>query len=509
MIAWRGRGITLKTRNVMAHALATVLLLSGCAAHPRPTTSAGAQSRAERDLTRDLSRIFEASAMSQAFWGVEVRSMTSGAILYELNSRKLMMPASNMKIVTLATAAETLGWDYRFTTTLETSAPVEGGTLAGDLIVRGGGDPTINAREGRAAAVFDAWADALKGAGISHIDGRVVGDDNAFDDATLGGGWAWDYLQYGYAAPVGALEYNESIATLAVRPGAREGDPVFVDLSPGAGLRLFNRALTGPRRSPLTIDYERRSDSPTLDVIGGMAVDADPMTREVAVVNPTVFFARAVKDALVARGIEVTGDAIDADDVLDTPAPGDRHVLAKSDSAPLSEIATVLMKVSQNLYAETLLKAVGAVDGGLGTTEGGRVATRKLLDSWGIPQNSYVQMDGSGLSRYDYVTANMLVTILERVFRNPRNRDAFISTLPIAGKDGTIEKRMRMTRAENNVTAKTGSIANVRCLSGFVRTRDDEVLAFSILANNFTAPAATVNWITDLAVEKLAEFSRK
>ena len=118
-------------------------------------------------------------------------------------------------------------------------------------------------------------------------------------------------------------------------------------------------------------------------------------------------------------------------------------------------------------------------------------------------------MDGSGLSRYDYVTANMLVAILEHMYRNPRNRDAFVSTLPIAGRDGTIEKRMRMTRAENNVTAKTGSIANVRCLSGFLRTRDDEVLAFSILANNFTAPAATVNWMTDLAVEKLAEFSRK
>ena len=168
------------------------------------------------------------------------------------------------------------------------------------------------------------------------------------------------------------------------------------------------------------------------------------------------------------------------------------------------------MKVSQNLYAETLLKAVGAWKAGWAPRKAERrVATRELIDSWGIPQNSYVQMDGSGLSRYDYVTANMLVTILERVFRNPRDRDAFIATLPIAGKDGTIATRMRMTRAENNVTAKTGSIANVRCLSGFVRTRDGEVLAFSILANNFTAPAATVNWITDLAVEKLAEFSRK
>ena len=490
--------------------MATVLLMSGCATHPPPTTSAGPQSRAERDLTQDLSRIFDASAMSQALWGVEVRSMTSGAVLYELNSRKLMMPASNMKIVTLATAAETLGWNYRFT------HDARDGSAAWKAARWRATSSCVAAAIRRSTRVKDApepcsthGPTRLKAAGISHIDGRIVGDDNAFDDATLGGGWAWDYLQYGYAAPVGALEYNESIAALTVRPGTREGDPVFVDLSPGAGLRLFNRAVTGPRQSPLTIDFERRLDSPTLDVIGAMAVDAEPTTREVAVVNPTVFFARAVKDALVARGIEVTGEAIDADDVLDTPAPGARRVLARWDSPPLSEVATVLMKVSQNLYAETLLKAVGAVDGGLGTTEGGRVATRKLLDSWGIPQSSYVQMDGSGLSRYDYVTANMLVAILEHIYRDPRDRDVFVSTLPIAGKDGTIEKRMRMTRAENNVTAKTGSIANVRCLSGFVRTRDDEVLAFSILANNFTAPAATVNWITDLAVEKLAEFRRK
>ena len=279
-----------------------------------------------------------------------------------------------------------------------------------------------------------------------------------------------------------------------------------MSLSSGAGLRLFNRTTTAASKSATTVDFERHADSPTLDVLGSIAIDAEPLTRDVAVVNPTVFFAQSLKEALVARGIEVTGEAIDADDVLDAPAPGNRRVLAQWQSPPLSEIAAVLMKVSQNLYAETLLKAIGASKGGLGTIEGGRLATRALMASWGIPESTYVQMDGSGLSRYDYVTADMLVTILDRLYHSPHDRDAFIATLPIAGKDGTVSSRMKKTRAEGNATTKTGSIANVRCLSGYVHTRDGEVLAFSILANNFAVPASTVTWIADLAVETLANF---
>ena len=149
--------------------------------------------------------------MAHAQWGVVVRSLESGELLYELNAHKLMMPASNMKIVTLAGAAHTLKWDYRFSTTLETSAPVEGGVLQGDLYIRGGGDPTINTRNGRGAAVFAEWIAALRANGIAQINGRIVGDDQLFDDEGLGGGWAWDYLEAGYAAPVGALQDRKSV----------------------------------------------------------------------------------------------------------------------------------------------------------------------------------------------------------------------------------------------------------------------------------------------------------
>jgi D-alanyl-D-alanine carboxypeptidase/D-alanyl-D-alanine-endopeptidase (penicillin-binding protein 4) len=117
--------------------------------------------------------------------------------------------------------------------------------------------------------------------------------------------------------------------------------------------------------------------------------------------------------------------------------------------------------------------------------------------------------DGSGLSRYNYVTASAIATILEHMYKDPRHHDAFLSTLPIAGKDGTIASRMRATRAEGNAIAKTGSIANARSLSGYVRTRDGEMLVFSILSNDFIGPAATINYIADLAVETLSNFTRK
>jgi serine-type D-Ala-D-Ala carboxypeptidase/endopeptidase (penicillin-binding protein 4) len=493
----------------VARAVAASLLVAAGCSHAPPAVSPRANPRTERALTSDLDKIFGAPVMAQGLWGVEVKSLDTGKVLYALNARKLMMPASNMKIVTLAAAAETLGWDYRFRTSLETRAPVEDGILKGDLIVRGSGDPTVNTRGNRATAVFDEWAAVLKAAGITRIDGAIVGDDDAFDDAWLGQGWSWDYLQYGYAAPVGALEFNEDIATLSIRPGANPGEPVALELTPGSGLTLVNHAVTGEPTSQTTIEFDRRPNEAVLEVTGSIASAAPPASRDVAVVNPTVYFAQALRNALVARGINVVGGGVDVDDVRAWVPDPPRRVLAESLSPPLRDIAIVMMKVSQNLYAETLLKAVGAAKGAAGTTAAGRDVARGVFGAWNIAPDTYVQADGSGLSRYDFVTADMIVTLLDHMYRDPRHHDAFVATLPIAGKDGTISSRMKNTRAEANALAKTGSIANVRALSGYVKTRDSETLVFSILANSFTIPAATVNWIADLAVETLSNYTRR
>lgn len=481
---------------------ASFLVLAACASAPVKSNPG-----AERLVALDLERIFNAPLTGHAIWGVEVKSLDTGRIWYSRNAKTLLMPASNMKLVTLAAASQALGWDYRFKTTLETTGTIADGVLHGDLIVRGTGDPTINTRETRAERVFDEWAAALRAAGVSRIDGKIIGDGSAFDSRGLGQGWAWDYLQDGYAAPVSALEYNENTATLTVRAGANPGDPASLELPPGTGLTLIHHATTAAPGSPITIDVERPPDGAWIDVTGSIAADAPPFTRQVAVSRPALYFAHSLLNALTARGISVQGLPVDLADrggTIPVVTADPRRTLVETSSPPLRDIATVMMKVSQNLYAETLLKAIGAATSGAGTADGGRDAARDIFTAWKIP-TSYVQADGSGLSRYDYVTAEMLVAILEHFHRDP----AFVATLPIAGTDGTVATRMRATRAEANARAKTGSISNVRALSGYVKTRDGETLAFSVLANNFTVPAATINWMTDLAVETLANYSRK
>jgi D-alanyl-D-alanine carboxypeptidase/D-alanyl-D-alanine-endopeptidase (penicillin-binding protein 4) len=480
------------------HLLFAALLLTGTAEGP---------SRSERALARDLDRVFGAPVTERAVWAVEVKSLDTGRVLYARNPRTLVMPASNMKILTLAAAAEILGWDYRFTTRLEAAAPIENGALQGDLFVRGSGDPSINSRDGRAAALFDEWAAALRAQGITRIDGGIVADARAFDAVPLGQGWAWDYLDADYAAPIGALEYNEDVAVLTVHAGARAGDAATLELTPGAGLTLIHHVITGEAGSKTAVSVTRRADGAAVDVEGSIAADAPPATHPVAVLNPAHYFAHSLLIALTTRGMTVGGLPVDLAERGAELHPEPRRVLVASPSPPLRDIATTMMKASQNLYAETLLKALGAARGDSGSADAGRRAAAAVFTSWGIPPDGYVQADGSGLSRYDYLSADTIVAVLEHLYKDPRHKDAFLAALPVAGRDGTIASRMKATRAEANALAKTGSISNVRALSGYVRARDGESLAISILANNFTIPPATVNYIADVAVETLANYS--
>ena len=246
----------------LAAAVLAACLGAGCAkAAPalpgEPPAPRASPAGAVKSLQNDLRQIFGAPIMARGVWAVDVKSLDRGETLYSLNAGKLVMPASNMKIVTLAAAAEVLGWDYRFTTTLETMGTIENGVLLGDLFIRSTGDPTINTRQKRADAVLAEWLAALKAAGITRIDGRIVGDDQAFDEEGLGDGWSWDYLQFGYAAPVGALQFNENTARLTVTPGLKAGEPTNAAISSGSGFTIVNRATTGAEGSTESIAYRR------------------------------------------------------------------------------------------------------------------------------------------------------------------------------------------------------------------------------------------------------------
>jgi D-alanyl-D-alanine carboxypeptidase/D-alanyl-D-alanine-endopeptidase (penicillin-binding protein 4) len=200
----------------------------------------------------------------------------------------------------------------------------------------------------------------------------------------------------------------------------------------------------------------------------------------------------------MASGIEVRGPAADIDELADPAAVEHRTPVLTHRSPPLSDIALTMMKVSQNLFAETLLQAAG-----------GPPAVRERLAAWGVEDGAVAVADGSGLSRYDMATATAFIAVLTHVHRDERLRGPFEASLPIAGRDGTLENRMNGTAAEGNAHAKTGAFSNARGLSGYVRSADGETVVFSILANNFGTTADVIERTADAIVVKLAEFSRR
>jgi len=446
--------------------------------------------------------------LQHGYWGVLVKSLANDETLYALNARKLLLPASTMKIVTLAAAAETLGWDYRYDTTVLAAGPIgAGGTLEGDLVVVGSGDPSLVAAGGMADRVFAEWADRLKQRGVSTIAGRIVGDDSSFEAETLGFGWSWDDLPDDYAAGVGALQFNESAERVTIAPGPAAGDSAAISVSPGgSGLSVVNAVATVAPGGAASINTRRLPGSRRLELRGSIPLGGPAAALAVSVDNPTLFFVEALRGALIANGIDVRGPAVDIGDVWDPPQPAGAP-LASYRSPPLSALALRLMKASQNQYAETLLKTMSGGSGAR-SAAGGRLAVQTILESWGVPASELILRDGSGLSRYDFVTPNALVAVLAHVARDGKLREPFESSLPVAGRDGTLSTRMRGTPAEGNARAKSGSMTGVRALSGYVTTADGEPLAFSIVANNFETPADVVNAATDAIVVSLAKFRR-
>lgn len=487
--------------------VAAAVAIASIVAVPAPAMRAAPAAPADGFAAR-LGAIFDTDTVN-ALWAVKIVSLDTGAVLFERNPRLLVMPASTMKVVTLGVAAERLGWDARFTTRLETTGTIADGVLTGDLIVTGGGDPTIGERDD-SPRVLDDWACRLAALGIRRVDGRLIGDDDAFPDQALGTGWAWDDLPFGFAAPIGALQFHESATQVVITAGPRPDTPASIRLEPAeTDLVVTGQVWTTASDVPALVYTSRRPSSRTLEVSGTVPRSDRDYVRNVAVDNPTRVFLAALRDALVRNGVAVTGENVDIDDLAVKP-PAIRTVLLTHESPPLAEIAVRLMKTSQNLIAETLMTRIGLVSDtpDVDPMTAARGAYERTLAAWGVPADSIVAADGSGLSRYDFVTAEALVAVLTQMARDPRHAAHFESSLPIMGVDGTLERRLKGTRLEGRVHAKTGTISNVRALAGYLTTQGGERLAFAIVANNFKARASTVDEVANRALTLLADSER-
>lgn len=466
-------------------------------AAPSATEGAPAALLADR-----IDAILARPGLAGADWGIEVRDAQSGRVLYARSAARPFIPASNLKLLVTATAAHHLAPDYRYRTTLYAAGPVQGGVLHGDLVLYGRGDPLISTRYGRPQAwVWEALADSLLAHGIRRVTGGVVADESYFEAQHLRPDWDPYDLRWWYAAPVGALGYDDNSVEVHIEPG-RVGTAPLVSWSPrSAYVEVENRAVTVRAGRPSTVDLERGDGPRRIRVYGTVPGGAGPDVEFFAVSSGAEYAGVTFREALLRKGIEVDREEVRVvSDSLRSPARG-AAVLAEHWSDPLPRVIAPILLKSQNWIAETLLKTVGREVRGEGSWEAGIGVERDFLTGVvGIDPADLALSDGSGLSENNRVTPRAFVKLLDYIHRTPAMA-VVAQSLPVSGREGSL--LTRLTDLPGRVSAKTGYIGGVDSLSGWVVANDGRTVLFSIIANR-GGPSARMKAGIDDVVRAIA-----
>jgi D-alanyl-D-alanine carboxypeptidase/D-alanyl-D-alanine-endopeptidase (penicillin-binding protein 4) len=445
-------------------------------------STAGATGEEHRKwLDNKLQKLAADKRIAPARVGVVVRGVRSGKYLVRIRPAEQFNVASCAKLVTSSTALATLGPEYRFKTVLYAvrkgkKQPLGPG-LGGDLYLKGFGDPTLSEQ--------DLWRMArdLHDRGIRRVEGRVIIDESFFDGHRLAPLYDSKNTDAWYRPPNGAISINGNVVTVLVRAGTSSGSLATVLLDPRSSyLKLFNKTTTVSRRRRSWVGVSTgvagRNTAVTVKGRVRLGYRGRPFRRRIE--DPGLLAGHTLLDVLARQGIQVARPKVSRGKVPDKAWP-----LVSHDSGPLAVIVRRMNKRSDNFIAEQVLKVLGAeVHGEPGTWDNGLKVTGGQLAKLGIKPGSYVMKNGSGLYDATRFTPQQIVQVLREAHLNFRSGADFVSSLALAGVDGTLAHRLIGGGAERYVRAKTGTLSGVVALSGYAGTsRRRGPLAFSILIN--------------------------
>lgn len=445
--------------------------------------------------------------------GIKIVALNSGKVIFENDSDKYFMPASNMKNFTVATAFERLGPDFKFVTSVYADAmPDASGTVKGDMRVFGRGDVSISTafNNGDYYKGLDDLSDKIVAAGVKRVEGSLVADESYFKGFPIPATWEWDDLQSYYGAEVSALPLNDNAVDVTVMPGLAGYDCLVKVAPENTVIWIENRCKTTGKTVPGKLSVFKKLNQNVLQIGGTMSQsDKDVYRSSIAISNPAALFVALLKKRLELKGVAFTGNAhvLTADSVVPSP----QVELTKLESPPFSLIAAKTMKPSQNMYTETILWTLGEQVGRKTTPNGtsadlGLNVVKAFLKQIGIPDDGIVQYDGSGLSRHDLITPSAVVSLYTYMAKQSRYSQQWRDSLTIGGVDGTLRNRFKGTAAAGNIRGKTGTIDQVSALSGYLTTAGGEQVVISILVNGVPAPGMRVSLIDDIVVN-LANFN--
>ncbi|MBQ9660880.1 MAG: D-alanyl-D-alanine carboxypeptidase [Bacteroidales bacterium] len=478
------------------------------------------------DAQQTIARICEAEPLSSSLVGVCALRM-DGDTVAAVNIRRKLVPASNIKLLTTGLALNALGPDYRFETRLAYAGEIVDGCLRGDLYILGGGDPTTGSKVELAAPLSQlhaGWMQMLTDAGIRSIEGRVLGDPRFFSETTAQNlGWTYDDLGTNYGAGPLGLNFFENAQNFYLTPGP-VGAPLNwrVQYPDTPWMQVAGHAVTGPARSSNTLYYVASPLAPVGEIAGSFPVDRRGYTLESANLFGAFTCAYYFYNYLRNNGLPVEGGYGDVSlqgEVRTDLAPGVLRpaaalrdslvVLGATRSAALSEIVKETNCQSNNFYAETLLRMV-ALSQGLPTDQDGcQKAAETAMRALGLrTDNACRQVDGSGLSRKNYVSPGFYVRFLRKMATLPV-WEAYFQSLPVPGGDGTLENRFRDAPQEfkDRIHMKSGSMNGVLCYSGYILSGDGDpahTIAFSLLVNNCTASTYVLAPVLESIIAALA-----
>ena len=479
----------LTTRHFCNLIFSAAVLFLAATASAQPTNFAATLANLRMQLDTHLNQ----PRFDGAVWGVKIASLTTGKIIYEHHAARLMSPASNSKLYPGALALTTFGGDYQITTPIFSTAKIDrSGTVRGDLIVSGRGDPSW--KKTNFWENFAPFVAALKNAGVRRVTGDLVADNTFFRGEPYGGSWAVADLTDAEGGEISALTLDDNVITLRATPGQKISDACAVEfLLPESGMILVNQTRTVSSGGKSHLEVHRAPGERKIFLLGEMPLGAVAEMVETPVPSPQIWFGNALKTALAQNGISVRGKVRNVA-WPEKPSWNQANLvlLGEVKSPPLRELVRTFMKPSQNLETDLIFAHAGetfrAADSpAWETTEQLAVtALEKFLATNGVPADLHFD-EGSGLSRNNLTSANATVALLTLMATNREAAD-FFDALPVAGVDGTLRRRMKNTPAFQNVHAKTGTLRWVNALSGYVTTAAGEKLVFSLMLNRYSPP---------------------
>ena len=450
-------------------------------------------------LHDDLFQIINGEFFDQCQVAISVYDLTEDESLFNNNTKLLFHPASNMKLLTTASAITNLDSEYQFSTSLYHTGVIEGDTLYGDIYIVGGLDPEFTTED------LDSLVQVVKSLDIKFITENIYADVSIKDSIFWGKGWMWDDEPDPGAPHLSALNINDNSIKVFVE-GSIIDSQANIILTPNTEYVIIdNRTKTVSATVPndFSIDRDWLNRNNTIIVEGkvrrGEFIDSSEHKEKLSLLEPEKYFLSLFIEHLAEKDILIGGRI----DVNKLPA---NAVFLSNIGRSIDSVIVNVNKKSDNLSAEMLLYTLALIDSGApATSENGIETIKELVDAIGLDPDDYSFADGSGVSRYNLVSAELLIELLKFMYKQ-HGFDRYYNSLSIAGLDGTLKKRMIGSDAEGRVYAKTGTLSGVSTLSGFVTTMDDHLLAFSILMQNFVEKTKVARAIQDSICNVLVNY---